>query len=106
MQNVSSEDKPSYSSTELHKMVVGAHIFAKNRGQKEFNAKLSDRDIEKYCLLSQDASDTLDMAVSRFALSFRTIKKIQKVSRTIADLDESDLIEKRHLLEALSYRRR
>ena len=106
MQNVSSDDQPSYSSKELHKMVVGAHIFAKNRGQKEFNAKLSDRDIEKYCLLSQDASDTLDMAISRFALSFRTIKKIQKVSRTIADLDESDLIEKRHLLEALSYRRR
>lgn len=106
MQNVSSEDKPSYSSLELHKMVVGAHIVAKNRGQKNFNAKLNDRDIEKYCVLSEEAKDTLDMAINRFTLSFRSIKKVQKVSRTIADLDGSDLIEKKHLLEALSYRRR
>jgi len=48
----------------------------------------------------------LDMAIDRFSLSFRAIKKIQKVSRTIADLDFSHTIGKKHILEALSYRRR
>ena len=106
MQSVKSDDKPSFTSKELHKKVVQAHIFAKNRGQDNFNANLNDSEIEKFCLLSQDAKDTLDIAINRFTLSFRSIKKIQKVSRTIADLDSSEIIDKKHILEALSYRRR
>ena len=106
MQNVNADDKASYTSKELHKKVVEAHIFAKNRGQNEFNAKLSDREVEKFCILDEEAKSTLDMAISRFSLSFRGIKKIQKVGRTIADLEGSVAIEKKHVLEALSYRRR
>jgi len=106
MQSVNIDDKPSYSSKEMHKMVLEAHIFSKNRGQKSFNAKLSDSDIEKFCILDEDARVTLEMAIGRFDLSFRSIKKVQKVGRTIADLDSCKLIEKKHLLEALSYRRR
>ena len=106
MQNVSSTDKPSMSSKEMHKEVVRAHIFAKERGQKNFNGKMSDAEIEEFCVMSEDAQEVLEMAVQRFALSFRSIKKVQKVARTIADLAESKLIEKEHLLEALSYRRR
>ncbi len=81
-------------------------MFSKKRGQNSFNAKLSDAEIEKFCVLESEAQDVLDMAVSRFTLSFRSIKKIQKVSRTIADLDASEAIQKSHVLEALSYRRR
>lgn len=106
MQSVSKTDASSYSSKELHKMVVQSHIFAKKRGQDTFNAKLSDGDIEKYCLMSEEAKDTLDIAIDRFNLSFRGIKKVQKVGRTIADLDSCETIEKKHVLEALSYRRR
>jgi magnesium chelatase family protein len=106
MQNVSSSDKADISSKEMHKEVVRAHIFAKERGQKVFNAKMSDAEIERYCVMSDTAKEVLDMAVSRFRLSFRSIKKVQKVARTIADLTESHKIEKAHLLEALSYRRR
>ena len=106
MQNVSSTDKPSLSSLEMHEMVVKAHMRAKKRGQKEFNANLSDKEIEEYCNLSQEVQAVLDMAISRFTLSFRSIKKVQKVARTIADLAKSESIEKEHLMEALSYRRR
>ncbi|MEA3330936.1 MAG: YifB family Mg chelatase-like AAA ATPase [Campylobacterota bacterium] len=106
MQSVSADDKASFTSKELHKMVVQAHIFSKNRGQNSFNAKLNDAEIEKFCLLNDEAKDVLDMAIGRFDLTFRSIKKVQKVARTIADLDSSDAIEKSHILEALSYRRR
>ena len=106
MQGVTSEDKVSYTSKELHKLVVQAHIYAKKRGQDTFNAKLNDRDIEKYCVLDEEAKDTLDIAINRFELSFRSIKKVQKVGRTIADLDSSEKISRKHILEALSYRRR
>ncbi len=106
MQQVSSEDKPGFSSKEMHKKVLEAHIFAKSREQKSFNAKLSDSEIEKFCTFNDEAKTVLDMAINRFSLSFRSIKKVQKVSRTIADLDSSELIQKSHVLEALSYRRR
>ena len=106
MQNVSLSDKPSESSKEMHRQVVTTHIFIKQRGQENFNAKLSDKEIEKYCILSDEAKLTLDLAITRFALSFRSIKKVQKVARTIADLEQEKVIQKQHLLEALSFRRR
>jgi magnesium chelatase family protein len=106
MQSVSKNDTSSYSSKELHKMVVGAHIFSKKRGQVRFNAGLSDSDIEKYCILDDESQTTLDMAIERFSLSYRSIVKVKKVARSIADLDSSEIIHKKHLLESLSYRRR
>lgn len=106
MQNITAHDSASLSSKEMHKMVVEAHIFAKRRGQITFNAKLSDAELDKFCLMDEEAKGVLEMAIGRFALSFRSIKKVQKVSRTIADLDASKIIMKKHILEALSYRRR
>lgn len=106
MQQVSSKDKVTISSKEMHSQVIEVHKRAKLRGQTRFSAKLNDDEIEKYCVLDDDAKNVLNMAVEKFALSFRSIKKIQKVSRTIADLEGIDTIEKRHVLEALSYRRR
>ena len=106
MQNVKKDDKASLSSKEMHKKVVEAHIVARNRGQESFNAKMNDSEIEKYCILDKEAKETLDIAIERFSLSFRSIKKVQKVSRTIADLEGSQIIQKVHLLEALSFRRR
>ncbi|MCW8954293.1 MAG: YifB family Mg chelatase-like AAA ATPase [Sulfurimonas sp.] len=106
MQHVNSNDTAGISSKEMHEKVIEVHKRVKNRGQRNFTAKLCDADIEKFCVLNSEAQDVLDIAVDRFALSFRSIKKIQKVSRTIADLDNSEIIEKSHILEALSYRRR
>ncbi|MGD9718012.1 MAG: YifB family Mg chelatase-like AAA ATPase [Sulfurimonadaceae bacterium] len=106
MQSVQPDDVPSVSSKELHKKVLQAHIFAQSRGQKSFNGKLSDGEIERYCILSQEAHAILEKAIERYGLSFRSIKKVQKVARTVADLEESQTIEKHHVLEALGYRRR
>jgi len=106
MQSSNSNDRGSCSSKEMHNEVIKVHKRIKARGQNCFNAKLSDDEIEKHCVLDDDARAVLDRAVEQFTLSFRSIKKIQKVSRTIADLDGSDNIQKRHVLEALSFRRR
>jgi len=106
MQNVNAEDEPSLSSKEMHKMVVETHIITKRRGQKSFNAHLSDKEIEHYCIMDEAAKNILEMATQRYTLTFRGIKKVQKVARTIADLAKSELICKEHLLEALSYRKR
>ena len=90
----------------MHQKVIDVHHIIKNRGQKNFTAKLGDADIDKFCMMDAQAKETLDMATQRFSLTFRSIKKVQKVARTIADIEAKEIIDKGHILEALSYRRR
>ena len=106
MLHVTPQDKVGVDSKSLHVKVIEAYKRQKLRGQSLLNGSLGDRDIELYCNLSDDARFVLDQASMRFSLSFRSIKKVQKIARTVADLEDSDTIEKSHLLEALSYIRR
>lgn len=106
MQQVSSDDVSSVTSKELHKQVLEAQIFRLQRGQESFNGKMSDEEIEQYCVMDEGTSEVLQQASMQFALSFRSIKKVQKVARTLADLEQSEAIQKVHILEALSFRRR
>lgn len=106
MQPVRSEDTASLSSRQMHEIVLQAHACQRDRGQSTLNGRLNDRDIERYCALDAESAAILSQAVQRFSLSFRSIKKIQKIARTIADIDHVQTITKTHLLEALSYRRR
>jgi len=106
MQEVSYEDKKDVSSKELKQMVNEAFKVQKERGQERLNGKLKEDEVEKFCLLTKEAEEILFKAIERFGLSHRSIGSIKKVARTIADLEASSSIEKKHLMEALSYRRR
>lgn len=106
MNDVDYQDEASYSSFELHEKVIAAFKKQKQRGQKELNGKLSDEELNKYTYLDNSCKNILHTATNRFSLSFRTINKVLKVARTIADLDDSDNINERHLMEAISYRKR
>jgi magnesium chelatase family protein len=106
MNEYNKQDKTTISSQTLHKQVIGAFILQKQRGQEQLNGKLKEHDIEKYCILDDESKNILDKAIEQFSLTFRSINKVLKVSRTIADLDTAEYISKKHLLEALSYRKR
>ena len=106
MQEVSVSDTKDVNSKDLKQMVNQAFIKQKERGQERLNGKLKEDEVEYFCSLSEEAEKILFRAIERFALSHRSIASIKKVGRTIADLEDSSIIEKKHLLEALSYRRR
>ncbi len=106
MSEYKKDDLSSVSSKQLHNSIIKAFIIQKRRGQEELNGKLSEKDIKNYCILDKQSEDILNIAIQNFALSYRSINKILKVSRTIADLGSSKHIQKIHLLEALSYRKR
>jgi magnesium chelatase family protein len=77
------------------------------RYQKEaiqFNGELTGRQIEQYCRLAPAAEQLLQKAFDTIHFSARSYHRILKVSRTIADMEASSLIESRHVAEALSYR--
>ena len=68
------------------------------------NANMGERQIKKYCRLDAECERTLREAFERLHLSARARTRIIKVARTIADLDYSSEIRKKHILEAASYR--
>jgi len=106
MQEVSSEDKSDIDSISMHKAVHMAFVAQKRRQQKRLNGKLTEEEIETYCILQDKAKDILEGAIQKFGLSHRSIASVKKVARTIADLAGHETIEKKDIFEALSYRRR
>ena len=68
------------------------------------NAKMTSSMTRKYCKLSESAAKTLEISFEKLGLSARAYDKILKVARTIADLDGSENIENKHILEAIQYR--
>jgi magnesium chelatase family protein len=54
--------------------------------------------------MSEEAATLLRDAFARLSLSARGHDRVLKVARTIADLEESPMIEKRHIAEAIAYR--
>ncbi len=106
MNEASLEEKNVTTSQKMHEMVLKAFIAQKKRGQNKLNGTLNEVEIEKYCLLNEEAKAILSKAQQNFALSFRKVANIKKVARTIADLNGNTKITKEDILEALSFRKR
>ena len=68
------------------------------------NGELSSKEVERFCMLGKTEEELMKQAFVSMNLSARKYYKILAVARTIADLDEEDCIQVRHLREALAYR--
>jgi magnesium chelatase family protein len=68
------------------------------------NACMSPKEIEKYCLLTDEAREILKAAILELGLSARAYDKIMRISRTIADMESTERIDTYHISEAIGYR--
>lgn len=68
------------------------------------NASLSSRQIKRYCRLGEAENTMLQQALTKLGMSARAFHRVVKVARTIADLDDAELIQVKHIAEALSLR--
>ena len=100
-------DSNEESSEQIKKRVDKARQIQLERfkGAKNYsNAKMSVPDTKKYCILSKECEDLLQMAFENLHLSARAHDRILKVARTIADLEGEENIQPSHIAEAIGYR--
>jgi len=65
---------------------------------------MQSRHIKKYCELDYDSRNLIEVAIDKLGFSARAYNRILKVSRTIADMEESENISANHVAEAIQYR--
>ncbi|MCR4330007.1 MAG: YifB family Mg chelatase-like AAA ATPase, partial [Candidatus Roizmanbacteria bacterium] len=95
------------SSFDVQKRVLHARNIQALRFKNDTiktNAEMNTKHIKKYCTLNDDASTALKKAVDVFKLSARAYFKLIKVAQTIADLDNSEVIQQNHMHEAIQFR--
>ena len=95
------------SSSQMREQVMIARDRQLKRFQGtnlQFNSQLDGKAIEKFCHLEKEEQQLFEEIVKQRQFSARAYYRTLKVARTIADLDDCELIGKKHLLEALCYR--
>lgn len=94
------------SSQELYTTVQQALDVQKERFNTDstFNGFMSSDQVERHCTLTPPAEQIIKKAFDKLNLSMRGYHKILKVARTIADLEQSQEIDVRHIQEAIMYR--
>ncbi|MBO7675059.1 MAG: YifB family Mg chelatase-like AAA ATPase [Atopobiaceae bacterium] len=93
------------SSAQMAEQVAVARQFASWRRAQSDDKPDRARSVPELGL-DAPARAALEGAAKRLGLGGRNIVRIARVARTIADLAESELVEKDHLMEACAYRTR
>lgn len=68
------------------------------------NARITPAMLHEVCVMSTDAESILQMTFERLGLSGRAYDRILKISRTIADMDGVEVIDAKHITQAVQYR--
>ena len=102
------ETRKGESSIEIRKRVTAAREIQSKRFQAfdniHYNAQMSSKQIREYCPLDETSLLLLKTAMERLNLSARAFDRILKVSRTIADLEVTEVVSSNHIAEAIQYR--
>jgi magnesium chelatase family protein len=101
------EEKRGESSDKVRSRVKAAHEIqlGRFRGTKlKCNADMTPKEVKEFYTVEPEAQSLLRAAMKQLHLTGRAFHRIFKLSRTIADLEHSDIIKTYHMAEALQYR--
>jgi magnesium chelatase family protein len=96
------------TSAQVRERVMKARAIQSKRFEEKLgvycNAQMGSKLLKEVCVISSVGANLLKTAMERLNLSARAYDRILKVSRTIADLADSEDIRPEHLAEAIQYR--
>ena len=96
------QPKPQENSASILRRVMAARAVQYERCNK-LNAVLSNSELQKHIVLDKMLQNKLMQWAEKKNISLRSINKIIKVARTIADLEQNAVIGSEHLSEAMAY---
>jgi magnesium chelatase family protein len=103
-----SDQHPGETSKTIRQRVIAARRIQHNRFKdlrKIYgNAQIPPNQLHEICKTDSSGMSLLKNAMEKLDLSSRAYDRILKISRTIADLDGSEIIQAYHLAEAINYR--
>lgn len=103
-----SDERKAESSVLIRERVTKARAYQTERFKENtsvhYNAQMNVKQIRTHCALDENSKNLLKTAMEKLNLSARAYDRILKVSRTIADLEDSATIESHHISEAIQYR--
>ncbi len=102
------EQRQGEPSSTIRERVLRAREIQKERFKDypgiHCNAQMTKKMMNEFCQIKPEGLELLKKVMDKLGLSARAYDRILKVSRTIADLDNSPTIENKHLSEAINYR--
>ena len=102
------DTRPGESSAAMRERVLRARAIQNERFKHSrlvhCNAMMNSKMVRQYCALDEECDRLLEFTMARLGLSARAYDRVLKVARTIADIEGAENIQKKHLLEAISYR--
>lgn len=98
------EKSKQTTSAEVRARVIRARARAFKRAKK-INAEFGNKEMEEFCKISIKDQNFLKSVIEKLKISARAYHRIIKIARTIADLDDEDLIQNHHIREAVGYRK-
>ena len=103
-----SQMQPGEPSAVIRERVIKARKIQEERFKPfkgiHCNAMMTERMLHEFAEPDAASMDMLRMAIERLKLSARAYSRILKVARTIADLDNSEIVLSQHIAEAIGYR--
>lgn len=106
--NEISQAQPGEPSAAIRERVIKARNIQSERFQAykgiHCNAQMTERMIHQFAEPDEASLELLRAAMEKLKLSARAYNRILKVARTIADLDNSEKVQRQHIAEAVGYR--
>ena len=107
--------KPSETSALIKEKIIATYKIQRQRFESRNsinkstlpifnNGEIQINDINQFCILDKEAENILKKAVHKYSLSPRAYHRILKISRTIADLNNKEIIGYNEVSEALQYK--
>ena len=100
-------DEDGTGSEAVRRRVEGAREFGRRRHELlgvTCNAEIPLSKLVRLCALDEMTASVLTKAANRYDLSARTVHRLLRLARTVADLVESEIITCDHVHESLAYR--